>query len=1808
MAAMYLVLWSCFALCFGQFEDEMQSFEPECLAEDVFQCLGGGCVPQEAYCDGRVDCDDGSDENFCPNHSPDAVLCNTTHQYLCLDKKRCIPNMWVCNQEVDCEDGSDEVNCTSLPKPGLNSTCKGFVCDGGRCISSLWTCDGTYDCGDRTDEDIENTCRHALLPHTVNDGLGCREFVGVGPRNYRCLDYSFCLVEEQMCDGIMDCRDGSDEGDFCIKWHTMCSNFTCGGNDSACSPEREGPGCICLLSNTLQQYNYTSKRCQNVDACQQARPQCSHTCIDRGGHFECQCDPGYVRDPLEYLCYAPGVEALLFFNTQTDIRYVTVKSKQQVVVSTGIKQAHGVSYDGSHLYWVETAQGHQSIVRAQLDNIHDSKEVLVGLGLEDPGDVAVDWLGGNIYFSDSARRIISVCKTDGSVCATIPTETRRPRYVTLDVNRGMMFWSDWHKQAVIMKARMDGMGADVLVEGLQTFATGLAVDAPNQRLYFVDGTVQVVKIDDGKTYSLFEEPFHHPYSIAVFENTVFWSDWTTNTVQSTDKLHSSTEKRNVILSLDVPVFDMHIYHPVMVNRTNSPCDHAKCTHLCLITSNTTHVCACPDGMDLIAGTTCAHGDNYRPEYLIVGGGSSFTRVQLHNLGNPESHATHFDIGRVQAMAHDNVRDILYIYDGQRKNINYISMNDFTLGITHTFLYHGLENVVDMDYDYVTDCLYILDSGRRIIEVVSLRTKQRALLYSFRDEEIPISLCVMSDYGRMLVAIVESEQNNEIHVDSIGLDGEDRKHMILNNLMGPYVRLRYAQDMDIVFISDEGHGIIDFIHPEGTGRENFRELSTTIASLAVTDNFVFWTDRRTSKLYWSDIHEITHKIRRIELSIFPNNTQLHILSTLPAPIADGPLVKHPCVNSPCSAVCVQRPHPTPHQSPSNFTMGYKCFCPPGLVLRAGNCTKIVSCKENEFYCHRTNECFPASRRCDGKEDCVLGEDEEGCADINKKKKMETPTTACPVTEYLCNGKCINKYALCKTNSSTTTSSPTCSPTEFRCTKDNICIEHSLVCDGHVECPDGSDEDPESCDTLSCYVTEFMCTSGSCIPVNWRCDGSEDCVDGSDEVDCENKTCSAGQFQCRNGECVDLSKRCNAQIDCFDHSDEDGCDLTDGFEEIDEKRQCQSWEYACERNETICLPLTARCNAKIECPGGTDEAGCDFRCAPHGLFECRQEMSCVTKKQLCDGKNDCRDGSDETPEACRKVNASVPQSGMKYPAAQCRNGYLCDNGQCVEWNEVCDGTPNCFDGTDENGQCALGCAAQYCAQVCKPTPRGPRCECGQGYRRVPPTGCADIDECALDVCSQTCRNVPGSFICSCHHGYALKSDRRSCKAVRGAVSVLYVSGNTVRSVFPDYKLRLEYHDAKLATINDLDFNVRKNLLYVTSSPSKRLIEVNATRDDMIVTNIGRPSKVAVDWITGNVYFVDVTPGARCFRVCNVQKRRCAKLQKLPSDADVTALVVDPSSRRMFYCVNRELESIVRSASLSGRRLVDVATVRNCTGLAVDSFAMMLYVAETGPSHVLRMDYDGNNLKTVLSNDRNLQAPQGLAIFEDSIFFLSANTFKLNRCLLHGAKACEPYLYLVFDANTFVIRHESVQRDDVMDICEGFACAGVCVLDEAGPMCLCDDGALPTDGRCPLVKQGQLPLFNGWSQQDYERHPYRYTLVTIVLVLFSAYICLFLYYHFIRRPSKMARSYVQVRYQNDGTERTPNLGLDNPTIEMPTTGPAHEFVNPLQFVRFAWRETFRRSNRPIGTAGLNFETLHDSDSESETYVRETRKTKGN
>jgi hypothetical protein len=88
------------------------------------------------------------------------------------------------------------------------------------------------------------------------------------------------------------------------------------------------------------------------------------------------------------------------------------------------------------------------------------------------------------------------------------------------------------------------------------------------------------------------------------------------------------------------------------------------------------------------------------------------------------------------------------------------------------------------------------------------------------------------------------------------------------------------------------------------------------------------------------------------------------------------------------------------------------------------------------------------------------------------------------------------------------------------------------------------------------------------------------------------------------------------------------------------------------------------------GGADTSGTagsvDLACADLGLFGCTNG-NCVDPAALCDGQDDCGDGSDESAalaDCCQPTE------------------FTCTNGECIRGDLFCDGVPDCADGSDED----------------------------------------------------------------------------------------------------------------------------------------------------------------------------------------------------------------------------------------------------------------------------------------------------------------------------------------------------------------------------------------------------------------------------------------------------------------------------------------------------------------------------------------------
>lgn len=168
------------------------------------------------------------------------------------------------------------------------------------------------------------------------------------------------------------------------------------------------------------------------------------------------------------------------------------------------------------------------------------------MGLEFPEDVAVDYLTGNIYFSDSSRKHIAVCSNGGFNCVSILNDlTEKPRAVVLYPHEGVMFWTDWGQSAHIGKANMDGSNAQKLITENVQWPNGLALDWPNSRIYWVDAKhaiIESARTDGSDRRVVLNSRLKHPYGLAVFENRLYWSDWDKMRVESVDKFTGKNRK------------------------------------------------------------------------------------------------------------------------------------------------------------------------------------------------------------------------------------------------------------------------------------------------------------------------------------------------------------------------------------------------------------------------------------------------------------------------------------------------------------------------------------------------------------------------------------------------------------------------------------------------------------------------------------------------------------------------------------------------------------------------------------------------------------------------------------------------------------------------------------------------------------------------------------------------------------------------------------------------------------------------------------------------------------------------------------------------------------------------------------------------------------------------------------------------------------------------------------------------------------------------------------------------------------------
>lgn len=104
--------------------------------------------------------------------------------------------------------------------------------------------------------------------------------------------------------------------------------------------------------------------------------------------------------------------------------------------------------------------------------------------MSEPRGLAVDWITQRLYLIDVREGTIVSTNFNGSDYITITATEPHPLDIVVDPKSRVVIWSTLEKG--ILSASLDGSNKQPLVQGGVEWPTGLTIDYPSQRLYWVD--------------------------------------------------------------------------------------------------------------------------------------------------------------------------------------------------------------------------------------------------------------------------------------------------------------------------------------------------------------------------------------------------------------------------------------------------------------------------------------------------------------------------------------------------------------------------------------------------------------------------------------------------------------------------------------------------------------------------------------------------------------------------------------------------------------------------------------------------------------------------------------------------------------------------------------------------------------------------------------------------------------------------------------------------------------------------------------------------------------------------------------------------------------------------------------------------------------------------------------------------------------------------------------------------------------------------------------------------------------------------
>ncbi|KAF7637960.1 EGF-like domain-containing protein [Meloidogyne graminicola] len=626
--------------CDGEVDCLLKDDEEGCpqikCDDNHFECKGfdnsmTSCIPKEWVCDGQTDCMDMKDEANCINIPKNK--CDNATEFTCNDGQ-CIYRNWLCDGDNDCKDGSDEIDCKE-------STCESagkFKCKSSNfCIHSKWRCDGEPDCPDHSDEIFDGSDELSCLNggKCSNQQKACKDG--------RCLDANLwcdgtddcqdgsdeknCTspvkLSAHSCDSDNEYTCPNESPTRCIRLKDLCNGNSaandctksvcketivlCKENDNACSCRNTGfgTGKVCHCHDG---YQLKGGVCTDINECEQLGT-CDQICINKPGGYQCDCYPGYrlavpsknMDKTVPHKCRARGSDPLLLLANRAAIRQYDIVTNKYHPLINKLESAVALDYwhENKTLVWSDVSK-EQIVICSGIHGLGDLATfesinnacngpnlTRITDDVTTPDGLAIDWVHGLIFWTDTGTDTINVYDLNTKKRTVIISgdSLDEPRAIAVDPSAGLIFWTDWGENARIERAGMDGKDRRIIIKGNTIrWPNGLAVDILDKKIYWADAKTKQISSsdywgDNVRTILHSHQYLRHPFSLAVFEERLYWTDWDQEGVLSVNKFHGGEVKK--LMSGVTGPMTVRVYHEQAQPKHANKCKYSSCEHICL---------------------------------------------------------------------------------------------------------------------------------------------------------------------------------------------------------------------------------------------------------------------------------------------------------------------------------------------------------------------------------------------------------------------------------------------------------------------------------------------------------------------------------------------------------------------------------------------------------------------------------------------------------------------------------------------------------------------------------------------------------------------------------------------------------------------------------------------------------------------------------------------------------------------------------------------------------------------------------------------------------------------------------------------------------------------------------------------------------------------------------------------------------------------------------------------------------------------------------------------------------------------------